>query len=121
MPSSPSSSSPSSAPAVSFLTSLTPPSSSTTTRVRLFFPYLKLPAPLAASVFGLRLHRLDVSWRRITKRNDSALVPLVPRSSANGGSHDGGGTTQATPAASPPRRRIESMYAIGSANSSSVG
>ena len=60
-----------------------------------------LPAAAALrlrDVLGRRMHKWLVSWRRIRKRKLSALMPLVPFSSAKGGAHPGGGTIQQIPA-----------------------
>lgn len=49
---------------------------------------------------GTRMQRWDVSCLRMLKRKLSAHCPLVPFSSAKGGSHPLGGTMQAMPALS---------------------
>lgn len=53
---------------------------------------------MALPVLATRMHRWDVSCLRIMNLKLSALCPLVPRSSAKGGSQPSGGTMQAMPA-----------------------
>lgn len=53
---------------------------------------------MARPVLATRMHRWDVSCLRMLKRKLSALCPLVPFSSANGGAQPLGGTMHAMPA-----------------------
>ena len=53
---------------------------------------------MALPVLATRMHRWEVSCLRIMNLKLSALCPLVPLSSAKGGSQPSGGTMHAMPA-----------------------